>query len=86
MTTPSEDRTLDDLADGRNGRIVGENDDNVLESFGKAVLAPLEGADEVTAPADDRHGRAQVEGARTLPPGPSGTGAPSAPRPAGPPR
>jgi hypothetical protein len=30
-----DDRTRDDLPDGRNGRVVGENDDNVLESIGK---------------------------------------------------
>jgi hypothetical protein len=40
------DRTRDDLVDGRDGRVVGDNDDNVLESIGKAVIAPLAGADE----------------------------------------
>jgi len=31
---------------GRNPRVVGGNEDNPLESLGKAVVAPVEGADE----------------------------------------
>jgi hypothetical protein len=33
-------------ADERDPRVVGERDDNPLESLGKAVVAPVEGADE----------------------------------------
>jgi hypothetical protein len=61
-TPARNERTRDDLPDGRNGRVVGENDDNVLESIGKAVIAPVEGADEGAEPAD---------GARTPPQGAS---------------
>ena len=43
----STERTRDDLPDGRNGHVVGEKDDNVMESIGKAVVAHLKhlGAD-----------------------------------------
>lgn len=81
--TKDTDRTLDDLPDGRNGHVVGENDDDVLESIGKAVIAPIEGADEDAEPVDAAHGRAFVDLTRTLPQGQSATGAPTAPRPRG---
>ena len=32
--------------EGRDPRVVGKKSDNVLESIGKAVVAPVEGADE----------------------------------------
>jgi hypothetical protein len=83
MTTPTADRTRDDLPDGRNGRVVGEHDDNVLESIGKAVIAPLEGADEGAEPVDEQHGRAYVDLTKTLPQGQSPTGTPTAPKPGG---
>jgi hypothetical protein len=76
-------RTRDDLADGRNGRVVGENDDNVLESIGKAVIAPIEGADEGAEPVDAEHGRAFVDLTKTLPQGQSATQDPTAPKPRG---
>jgi hypothetical protein len=76
-------RTLDDLPDGRNGHVVGENDDNFLESFGKAVVAPMEGADEGAEPVDAEHGRAFVDLTRTLPQGQSATQPPTAPPPEG---
>lgn len=79
MNNSSTDRTRDDLPDGRNGRVVGENDDNVLESLGKAVIAPLAGADKAGEPVDDRHGRACVDLTRTMPQGQ----APTAPKPDG---
>ena len=73
----------DDLPDGRNGRVVGENDDNVLEAIGKAVVAPLEGADAGAEPVDPEHGRAFVDLTRTLPQGQSATQDPTAPKPQG---
>ena len=76
-------RTRDDLADGRNGHVVGENDDNVLESIGKAIVAPIEGADEDAEPVDPEHGRAFVDLTKTLPQGQSETQAPTAPKPQG---
>ena len=76
-------RTRDDLPDGRNGNVVGEKDDNVLESIGKAIVAPVEGADEGAEPVDEQHGRAFVDLTKTLPQGQSATQAPSAPRPQG---
>jgi hypothetical protein len=76
-------RTRDDLADGRNGHVVGENDDNVLESIGKAVIAPMEGADEGAEPVDGEHGRAFVDLTKTLPQGQSTNGASTAPKPKG---
>jgi hypothetical protein len=76
-------RTQDDLPDGRNGRVVGENDDNILESIGKAVVAPVEGADEDAEPVDGEHGRAFVDLTKTLPQGQSATRAPTAPKPQG---
>jgi hypothetical protein len=79
----ADSRTRDDLPDGRNGRVVGENDDNVLESIGKAIVAPLEGADEHAEPVDGEHGRAFVDLTRTLPQGQSETKAPTAPKPQG---
>ena len=79
----SEPRTQDDLPDGRNGHVVGENDDNVLESIGKAVVAPVEGADEDAEPVDDQHGRAFVDLTKTLPQGQKAVGTPSAPKPQG---
>jgi hypothetical protein len=77
------DRTRDDLPDNRNGRVVGENDDSPLESIGKAVVAPVEGADEDAEPVDGKHGRAFVDLTKTLPQGQSATGEPTAPKPQG---
>jgi hypothetical protein len=83
-TPRDDDRTRDDLPDGRNGRVVGENDDNVLESVGKAVVAPLEGADEGAEPVDGQHGRAFVDLTKTLPQGQQATPrTPAAPKPQG---
>ena len=79
----SEPRTQDDLPDGRNGRVVGENDDGPLESLGKAIVAPAEGADEGAEPVDDQHGRAFVDLTKTLPQGQKEVGAPNAPKPQG---
>ena len=79
----SSARTRDDLPDGRNGHVVGENDDNILESIGKAVVAPVAGADEDAEPVDDEHGRAFVDLTKTLPQGQSATQAPTAPKPKG---
>ena len=76
-------RTRDDLPDGRNGHVVGENDDSVLESIGKAIVAPMEGADEGAEPVDGEHGRAFVDLTKTLPQGQSATQAPTAPKPQG---
>ena len=76
-------RTRDDLPDGRNGRVVGENDDNLLESIGKAVIAPVEGADEGAEPVDPAHGRAFADLTKTLPQGRSATDVPTAPKPQG---
>ena len=84
MNSPTQtDRTRDDLPDGRNGRVVGENDDNVLESIGKAIVAPIEGADEDAEPVDDQHGRAFVDLTKTLPQGQKEVGTPNAPKPQG---
>ncbi len=84
MTSSTKtDRTRDDLADGRNGRVVGENDDNPLESLGKAIVAPVEGADEDAEPVDGQHGRAFVDLTKTLPQGQKEAGAPQAPKPRG---
>ena len=82
-STPKTDRTRDDLADGRNGRVVGENDDNPLESIGKAIVAPVEGADEGAEPVDGQHGRAFVDLTKTLPQGQKEAAAPQAPKPQG---
>ena len=76
-------RTRDDLPDGRNGDVVGENGDNVLDSIGKAVVAPVEGADEGAEPVDPAHGRAFVDLTKTLPQGQSAAHAPAAPKPQG---
>ncbi|HEY8976643.1 MAG TPA: hypothetical protein VIN75_20680 [Burkholderiaceae bacterium] len=79
-----DERTRDDLPDGRNGRVVGESDDNVLESIGKAVVAPVEGADEGAEPVDGNHGRAFVDLTRTLPQGQQAAPrTPAAPKPDG---
>ena len=91
MTTPTQDlspattsrRNPDRQADGRDGRVTGENDDNVLESIGKAVVAPVEGADENAEPVDGDHGRAFVDLTKTLPQGQSETQDPTAPKPKG---
>ena len=81
MTTDtSATRTRDDLPDGRNGHVVGENDDNVLESIGKAVVAPVAGADEGAEPVDGEHGRAFVDLTKTLPQGQSAAHGPTAPK------
>lgn len=63
------ERTRDDLDDGRNGRVVGENDDNALESIGKAIVAPVEGADENAGPAATQPDPAFTDLTRTLPQG-----------------
>lgn len=76
-------RTSDDLSDGRNGHVVGENDDNVLESIGKAIVAPIEGADEGAEPVDPEHGRAFIDLTKTLPQGQSASGDATAPKPQG---
>ncbi len=91
MTTPTQDlsprttsaRNPDRQADGRDGRVTGENDDNLLESIGKAVVAPVEGADEGAEPVDGDHGRAFVDLTKTLPQGQSETQDPTAPKPKG---
>lgn len=84
MNAPQDTaRTRDDLPNGRNGHVVGENDDNVLESIGKAIVAPVEGADEDAEPVDPEHGRAFVDLTKTLPQGQSEVGAPTAPKPQG---
>ena len=80
---PDTDRTRDDLPDGRNGRVVGEKDDNVLESIGKSIVAPIAGADEDAEPVDPDHGRAFVDLTKTLPQGQTATGTPTAPKPQG---
>ena len=77
------DRTRDDLPDGRNGRVVGENDDNPLEAIGKAIVAPVAGADKDAEPVDGEHGRAFVDLTKTLPQGQQTAGAPTAPKPQG---
>ena len=78
-TTSSPDRQ----ADGRDGRVTGKNDDNILESVGKAIVAPVEGADEGAEPVDGNHGRAFVDLTKTLPQGQSETQDPTAPKPQG---
>ncbi len=83
MNPDTSPRTRDDLPDGRNGHVVGENDDNALESLGKAVVAPVEGADEDAEPVDAEHGRAFVDLTKTLPQGQKQAGTPNAPKPQG---
>lgn len=79
----------DTQADGRDGRVVGENDDSPAESLGKAIVAPVQGADEGAAgdrgaePVGDRHGRAFVDLTRTLPQGQSEVEDPTTPKPEG---
>ncbi len=83
-TTKTTDRAPDDLPDGRNGRVVGENDDSIMESIGKAVIAPVEGADEGAEPVDGEHGRAFVDLTKTLPQGQQEVPkSPTAPKPQG---
>ena len=80
----ASDRTQDELPDGRNGRVVGKNDDSVLESIGKAVIAPVVGADEGAEPVDPEHGRAFVDLTKTLPQGQEeAPKTPAAPKPQG---
>lgn len=79
----SDTRPRDDLPDGRDGHVVGDNHDNLLESIGKAIVAPIEGADEGAEPVDAEHGRAFVDLTKTLPQGQSSTQAPTAPAPQG---
>jgi hypothetical protein len=82
MTTDKRaESTRDDLADGRNGRVVGENDDNLLESIGKAIVAPVEGADEDAEPAGEQPGRAFTDLTPTLPQGRSATQDPTLAKP-----
>jgi hypothetical protein len=82
-TDKRAERTRDDLADGRNGRVVGEKDDNLLESIGKAIVAPIEGADEDAAPAGDAQGRPFTDLTQTLPQGQSATQDPTVDKPQG---
>ena len=77
------DRTRDDLANGRNGRVVGENDDNPLESIGKAIVAPVEGADEDAGRVGSQDDRAFADLTRTLPQGREEVGAPQGSKPRG---
>ncbi len=77
------DRSRDDLADGRNGRVVGENDDSPLESIGKAIVAPMEGADEDAGPAATQPDRAFTDLTRTLPQGEEEVGGSRASKPRG---
>jgi hypothetical protein len=83
--TPSSTfaRTLDDLPDGRNGHVVGENGDSVLESIGKAIVAPLAGADEDAERVDAAHGRAFIDLTKPLPQGQSEAKGATAPKPEG---
>jgi len=72
---PSTPRTppstgTDEQADGRDGRTVGEADDSPLESLGKAIVAPVEGADE---DADTAPERPFEDLTRTLPKGEDAT-------------
>jgi hypothetical protein len=91
MTTPTQDlsprttsaRNPAAQADGRDGHVTGENKDSVLESIGKAIVAPVEGADEGAEPVDADHGRAFVDLTKTMPQGQSETRDPTAPRPEG---
>jgi hypothetical protein len=69
--------------DGRDGRVVGKNDDNVLESIGKSVIAPIEGADEGAEAPDGEPGRAFTDLTRTLPQGEAATRDPTTPTPKG---
>ena len=80
---PSQDpaRTRDDLPDDRNGRVVGEKDDNVLESIGKAIVAPIEGADEDARTATPQPGRPFLDLTETLPQGQEATGTPASKKP-----
>jgi len=78
--TSSQDtaHTRDDLPDGRNGDVVGEKDDSVLESIGKAIVAPVEGADEEASPADPAKDRPFTDLTPTLPQGDSAMDKPRA--------
>ena len=67
MNTNDAARTNDDLPDDRNGRVVGEKDDSVLESVGKAIVAPIQGADEEADPATPKGDRAFGNLTPTLP-------------------
>ena len=60
----------DTQADGRDGRVVGDNDDGPLDSLGKAIVAPIEGADE---DADTKPDRPFADLTRTLPQGEEAT-------------
>jgi hypothetical protein len=64
--TPPAPGARDTQADGRDGRVVGDNDDGPLDSLGKAILAPVEGADEG---ADTRPDRPFGDLTRPLPQG-----------------
>lgn len=91
MNSPTQDLSTrstspsnpDRQADGRDGRVVGDDKDNLLESIGKAIVAPIEGADEDAEPVDGEHGRAFVDLTRTLPQGQSETEDPTTPKPKG---
>jgi hypothetical protein len=67
MNTPTRtDSRRDTQADGRDGRTVGEAEDGPLDSIGKAIVAPVEGADE---DADTNPDRPFEDLTRTLPQG-----------------
>jgi hypothetical protein len=68
MNTPSGQTSSrrDTQVDGRDGRTVGEAGDGLLESIGKAIVAPVEGADE---DADTNPDRPFEDLTKTLPPG-----------------
>jgi hypothetical protein len=53
-TPPATTAPRDAQADGRDGRVVGDNDDGPLDSLGKAIVAPIEGADEDADTHPDR--------------------------------
>ena len=86
-TTPSRTQAASQRterqADGRDGRVVGDNSDSVADSFGKAIVAPFEGADEGAEPVDAEHVRAYVDLTRTRPQGQDKDGNATAPKPAG---
>jgi len=68
---PSNRSQRDTQPDGRDGRVVGDKEDGPLESIGKAIVAPVEGADETADTNPDRpfedltaplpHGESAVE-------------------------
>lgn len=65
-TSPTPSSGRDAQADGRDGRVVGDQDDGPLDSIGKAIVAPAEGADE---DADTNPDRPFTDLTKTLPQG-----------------